>query len=192
MTRPFFHNETFERQDYTNNPPIQGEYENCQFHSCDFTGCDISEFRFFDCDFDGCNLSLIQCRNTALRNVRFLNCKMLGWRFDLCNTFGLSMRFEKCQLNHSSFQQLQIKNTVFAHSLLREVDFASCDLSGAKFDECDLSDATFDHTNLIKADFSTAIYYDIDPELNSIKHAKFSMHGLEGLLKKYQIEIVNG
>jgi len=75
-------------------------------------------------------------------------------------------------------------------SNLQEVDFAESDLSEALFDNCDLSRATFDQTNLEKADFSTAYGFMIDPELNRVKKAKFSITGLNGLLERHQIVVI--
>ncbi|MDB5274371.1 MAG: putative low-complexity protein, partial [Chitinophagaceae bacterium] len=62
-------------------------------------------------------------------------------------------------------------------------------LSQALFDHADLLDAVFNGTQLEKADFVTAVNYTIDPELNNIKKAKFSLHGLPGLLAKYGISV---
>ena len=101
----------------------------------------------------------------------------------------MEFNFENCQLNHSSFNALKLKKTLFTGSQLREVDFAACDLTEAVFDECDLLNATFARTLLEKADFRTARNFSIDPELNRIKKAKFSITGLGGLLAKYDIVI---
>jgi hypothetical protein len=49
--------------------------------------------------------------------------------------------------------------------------------------------ATFDQTILEKVDFRTSYHYSIDPEVNRIKKAKFSILGVAGLLGKYDIEI---
>ena len=114
---------------------------------------------------------------------------MLGLRFDDCNEFGLSFSFEGCQLNHSSFYKTKIKKTVFKDTQLQEVDFAECDLTGVVFDNCNLAQAVFDHTVIEKADFRTSYHYSIDPEINRIKKAKFSILGVSGLLEKYDIDI---
>jgi uncharacterized protein YjbI with pentapeptide repeats len=74
---------------------------------------------------------------------------------------------------------------------LHETDFTECDLTGSTFDICDLTGATFDNTNLEKTSFSTAFNYSIDPEINRIKKAKFSVPGVLGLLNKYDIVIEN-
>jgi fluoroquinolone resistance protein len=42
---------------------------------------------------------------------------------------------------------------------------------------------------LEKADFRTSNGYSIDPEMNRIKKAKFSLEGVAGLLDKYDIEV---
>jgi uncharacterized protein YjbI with pentapeptide repeats len=114
---------------------------------------------------------------------------MLGLRFDTSNEFGLAFSFENCNLNHASFFKTKIKKTVFKQTQLQETDFAACDLTGAVFDRCDLSRAQFDQTNLEKTDFRTSGNYSINPELNRMKKAKFSLSGLPGLLEKYDIYI---
>ncbi|MDR3250221.1 MAG: pentapeptide repeat-containing protein [Tannerella sp.] len=114
---------------------------------------------------------------------------MLGLRFDTCLEFGLSFSFDNCQLNHSSFYKTKIKKTILKNSQLQETDFAECDLTSAMFDNCDLTRAVFDHTNIEKADFRTSYNYSIDPEINRIKKAKFSILGVSGLLDKYDIDI---
>jgi uncharacterized protein YjbI with pentapeptide repeats len=73
---------------------------------------------------------------------------------------------------------------------LKEVDLTEADLTEVKFLDCELLDALFDRSNLEKADFSSARHYRIDPTVNNIKKAKFSLDGLPGLLTAYNIDIV--
>ena len=114
---------------------------------------------------------------------------MLGLRFEHCDPFNFSLGFDTCQLNHSSFFRLKLKNTHFKNCQLLESDFTDCDLSGALLDNCDLARSTFENTNLEKADLRSAYNYVIDPELNRIKKAQFSLQGIPGLLIKYDIAI---
>lgn len=70
-----------------------------------------------------------------------------------------------------------------------------CDLSEANFeqsilDSCNLEIAQFDQTNLKNADLSTAYNFELDPDKNQLKGAKFSNEGVKGLLKKFGIQIV--
>jgi uncharacterized protein YjbI with pentapeptide repeats len=107
----------------------------------------------------------------------------------MCNAFGLSFSFDNCQLNHTSFYNTKIKKTIFKNSQLQETDFVNCDLNSSIFENCDLGRATFENTNIEKADFRTAYNYSIDPEINQIKRARFSVLSVSGLLNKYDIEI---
>jgi uncharacterized protein YjbI with pentapeptide repeats len=189
MNQIFIEDQKFAKIDYKVKTLEKGEYENCTFTDCDFSNTDLSDIIFSECGFITCNLSLIKLSNTAFRNIAFKGCKMLGLYFDHCNEFGLSFGFDTCILNHSSFYKAKIKKTLFVNSQLQEVDFTECDLAGALFDNCDLTRATFVKTNLEKCDFRTSFHYSLDPEMNRIKKAKFSVQGVAGLLNKYDIEI---
>jgi uncharacterized protein YjbI with pentapeptide repeats len=154
-----------------------------------FTNFDLSESVFTDCTFTGCSLSAVKLNGTALRNVRFKDCKLTGLPFENCTDFLMSLSFENCILNLSSFIKLKLEKTVFRGCEMREVNFASCNLTSAVFNECDLACASFEKTLLEKADFRSAYNFSIDPENNRIKKARFSSFGIAGLLDKYDIVI---
>ncbi|MGZ4037731.1 MAG: pentapeptide repeat-containing protein, partial [Bacteroidia bacterium] len=156
---------------------------------CDFSGADLSDFKFINCNFNGCNLSLARLNKAALRDVTFKDSKLLGLQFDACNPFGLAFSVENCALDHSSFYKSKLKKTIFKNSQLRECDFTECDLSQSVLDNCDLNAAKFERTILEKADLRTSFNYSIDPELNRIKKARFSQSGIAGLLDKYDLDI---
>ncbi|HLV69357.1 MAG TPA: hypothetical protein VKY34_01530, partial [Xanthomarina sp.] len=59
----------------------------------------------------------------------------------------------------------------------------------AIFKDCNLLKSTFNNTNLEKSDFKTSYNFYIKPELNNMKHAKFSKEGALNLLKSYQLDI---
>jgi len=180
---------TFDKVDFTVNRPEQAEYDNCAFSNCNFSGVDLADLKFTECVFTGCNLSLAKLGKTAMREISFRDCKMLGLRFDLCNQFGFSINVENCNLNHSSFFKTSNRKKVFKNSQLQEVDFIECDLSSTIFDNCDLSRATFENTVLEKTDFRTSYNYRIDPEKNRMKKGMYALAGLPGLLEKYDIQI---
>lgn len=166
-----------------------GTYENCQFKSCNFEKADFSNYKFIDCIFDNCNLSLIHQENISLQDCSFKECKILGFQFFKANTFNLSFSFDKCILDHSSFQGLKIKKTAFKDCLLKEVDFENTDCSQCTFDNCNFERALFFQTNLTQADFRSSYNYILDPEFNTIKGAQFKLEGIPGLLQKYKIKI---
>lgn len=189
MIKAFVEEKIFKEIDFTEEILKVGEYEACTFSDCLFSGVDLSNFSFTDCRFENCDLSMAVIKKTAFRGVKFVACKLLGLRFEDCNEFLFSANFEACQLNFVSFYGWSLPDTRFKDCNLNEVDFTSANMSGAAFENCDLSDALFENTNLEKCDFKTAINYRIDPEINKIQKAKFSMPGVVGLLRKYDIEI---
>lgn len=186
MEEIYLHDKVFGPDDIL----LKGEYENCIFNNGSYADMDLSGFKFAECIFNNCNLSMARLTKTAFREVQFNNCKMLGLRFDSCHPIGLSFSFDGCQLDHASFYQMKIRKTVFRNSQLQDTDLVEADLSGSVFDNCNLLQTVFENTILEQCDFSTAYHYSIDPAMNNIKKAKFSVAGLPGLLHKYDIEIV--
>ncbi len=189
MENIFESDKTYDATDFTQAPLQPGEYESCLFKTCDLSNANLSDLKFIDCEFINCNLSMAKLAQTSFRDAVFKECKMLGLRFDTCNEFGLSFRFENCVLRHSVFERLKLKKTTFKECQLQEADFTGSDLTGSSFEKCDLERTIFSGTVLEKADFRTAYGYSIDPESNRIRKARFSFAGLPGLLDKYDIEI---
>ena len=113
----------------------------------------------------------------------------MGLHFENCNPFLFSIDFDRSTVNLSSFYKLNLKRTRFKKSSLQEVDFTEADLSAVVFDQCDLSGAIFENTILEKSDFRSAFNYRIDPEVNRLKKARFSLAGVAGLLDKHGIII---
>jgi uncharacterized protein YjbI with pentapeptide repeats len=94
-----------------------------------------------------------------------------------------------CDSTSGTVQPRSGQSTIFKNASLKESDFSECDLTGSIFEKCDLEGALFENTNLEKADFRTSFNYSIDPEINRIRKAKFSISEISGLLNKYDIEI---
>jgi fluoroquinolone resistance protein len=83
----------------------------------------------------------------------------------------------------------KMPKTYFIKCSLNEVNFTRCNLTGSVFDETNLADTLFNGTDLGTANFITAFNYNIDPEINNLKKATFSLAGLPGLLIKHQLKI---
>jgi fluoroquinolone resistance protein len=184
----FTENQVFERINFKDGW-AEGESENCRFVQCAFQEVHLSRSRFRDCRFEGCDLSLVKLNDTVLSDIKFVQSKLLGVRFDQCNDFSLSLDFENCLLSLSVFHKLKLMKTRFKDCNLQEADFTQAELSGSVFENCDLQRTIFNNTNLEKVDFRSAFNYSINPEINRIKRARFSLAGVAGLLDKYQIEI---
>lgn len=167
----------------------KGEYENCRFSNCILPNSDLSGIKFIDCEFENCNFSSSVLYDASFNDITFKNSKLLGLRFEGCNRFLFSVDFKGCNLNFSSFYQMNPKSISFRDCNLKEVDFTETDLTGALFEKCDMDSAIFKNTILKKADFRTSFNFSIDPQINNIQQAKFSLRGLPGLLEKYKIEV---
>ncbi len=189
MNLPFISDKTFNNIDYSVNELPKAEYDNCTFIDCVFADTYISNISFLECEFIDCNLSMAKPKQTTLKDVRFNNCKLVGFPFNTCNDFLMSLDFNGCNLNLASFSNLNLKNTQFKNCNLQEADFTRADLTASEFSDCDLNRAIFDNTNLEKADFTSANNFLINPEINRLKFAKFSKNNVIGLLKKYNIKI---
>ena len=80
--------------------------------------------------------------------------------------------------------------TKFIKTSLKEVSFTGANLSSSLFDDTNLDDAVFNRTDLTGANLATAYNYTIDPELNILRKAVFSLNGIHGLLTRHHIKIV--
>jgi uncharacterized protein YjbI with pentapeptide repeats len=165
------------------------EYEGCVFSNCVFVETDFTACEFVECHFLDCDLSNAIIKKTAFKVVSFINCKLLGLKFNLTNPFLREFRFTNCVLNYSSFYQMPLKGLQLNGCQLREVDFVEADLSGSTFANCDLAGALFENTVLSKADLSTARNIELDPDENQVRGLKVSQENLSGLLTKYQLNI---
>jgi uncharacterized protein YjbI with pentapeptide repeats len=189
MSLHYINDATITPKDIEESGFIAAEYDHCSFTHMDLTSACIKGYIFSDCIFEDCNLSLCKLSGSSFRNISFKRCKLLGIRWDECNTFLFSVFFNQCQLDMNVFYGMKMKKTKFFSCSVREVDFTETDLSEAIFYECDLSGAVFDQTNLRSADFRTSRSYIIDPDNNVIKQAKFSWPAAGGLLSKYHLEL---
>jgi uncharacterized protein YjbI with pentapeptide repeats len=114
---------------------------------------------------------------------------LIGVNFTPTDTFLFHVSFENSILDYASFLGMKMNGTKFNTCSLKEVNFSSCQLPNSAFMQSNLQDALFNKTSLKQADLSTAYNFHIDPVLNDVKKAKFSMQGLPGLLSAFDIII---
>jgi uncharacterized protein YjbI with pentapeptide repeats len=164
-------------------------YENCKFINCDLSYAHLSGIVFIACRFEGCNLSLVHLSNTGLQAIHFKDCKLSGVDFSKSRDFLFDVNFENCILDNAIFYKKKNKGVKFIGCSMVETDFTEADLTDAQFINCNLNRAFFSRTTLKNADLRTAYNFSIDPDNNNLKKARFSVHGLPGLLAKYDISI---
>jgi uncharacterized protein YjbI with pentapeptide repeats len=164
-------------------------FENCKFINCDFSYADFGGIVFMECWFEGCNLSLIKLSDTGLQNIMFKDCKLSGADISKSRDFLFEVSFNNCILDNAIFYKKKNKGAKFTDCSMVETDFTEADLTNVEFINCNLNRAFFNRTTLKNADFRTSYNYIIDPDINILKKARFSVHGLPGLLAKYDIRV---
>lgn len=189
MQQNFHEHKTFENIVYAEKIVQDREFEKCVFRGCDFSNSNFSRNRFADCQFIGCNLGMMKLSQTTLDNIKFRDCKLIGLNFGECADFLFSVHFDNCLLDFTSFAAKKMAKTTFINSSLKSAEFTNTNLHKALFDNTDLQNAVFDQANLQGANLVSAYNYTIDPERNNIKKAKFSVHGLAGLLARHNISV---
>ncbi|WP_420146717.1 pentapeptide repeat-containing protein [Spirosoma sp.] len=167
------------------------EFEQCTFRKLDFSGTALTSSNFINCRFEDCNLTRAELKNTKLYDVSFVNCKLAHVDFSHCNAFGFHADFEECQLDYTIFLNRKLRKAHFIDCSIKEAQFLKCDLTGTVFKNCNLELAKFEDANLTQVDFATSYNLEIDPEMNKLKKARFSLHSLPGLLTKYDLVISN-
>ena len=190
METKFFDNQLFESNNYSEQIVRGIEFQECTFKKCSFLNSNFAGNKFLDCKFDECDLSMMKLNSTFLQNSVFKDCKMLGVNFSECQDFLFSVSFKSCLLDYTSFAGKKMIKTNFTKCSLKQADFTQANLSGSVFEEVDLTDAVFLRTNLTEGKLETAYNYSIDPEINVLKKARFSVNGVAGLLSKYVIKII--
>lgn len=183
----YFENDKFDNKSFKDEKIVDSEYQYCTFMGCDFSNASILSSNFIDCEFRDCNLTMLNLEGTILNNVRFYNCKIMGVRFNQCNSFIFQVYFSDSILDYSSFEGFKVQKTLFLNSSLKGVDFTNTNLKQTRFDNCNLDESVFIGTNLQETNFETAYNYTIDLDSNFVKKTRFSKDGLAGLLRNYDI-----
>lgn len=171
------------------------EFEGCQFQDCNFTETIFRKCRFIECTFTRCNLSVIKVPQSQFIDVVFDESKLVGVDWTKASwprlVFSVSLKFNKCIINDSSFLGLNLDEIVVEECKAYDVDFREGSFCRAVFVCTDFTNSLFGKTNLSGADFSEAINYDIDIFSNKISKAKFSRYEAVRLLKSLDIELVD-
>lgn len=189
MSAQFYTDQIFDKT--TPQTYINATFESCTFKSCDLSNLKFSGSDFIDTVFDACNFSMSKFNNTGLQNITFKNCKLTGVDFSQCKDFLFSANFENCVLDYSSFHKKKNKKCRFASCSMKSADLTEADFTEAIFDNCDLDAAVFERTLLNGANLTTAYNFQIDPEKNQLRKAKFTVNSLPGLLFNYGIIVEN-
>ena len=175
---------------------LSSDFIDCTFNHCTFIETQLQKCRFVNCTFNASDLSLGKIPESIFINTFFHESKIIGVNWAQASwpatDLGLSINFSKSALNHSTFIGLKLQGIQIISCQAVNVDFREADLSNADFSGSDLYESLFIHTNLSGADLSQARNYMIDPGLNELKKAKFSLPEAMALLYNMDITLTGG
>jgi uncharacterized protein YjbI with pentapeptide repeats len=191
-----FNDQEFKDLELDGTEIISSEFIDCEFFNCSFVESIIKKCRFVNCDFKQCDLSLCKIPESIFINTSFNDSKLIGvnWAQADWSTLDLGkpINLFKSAINHCTFIGLNLNGIQIIDCQAINVDFREADLSQADFSGSDLSDSLFIHTDLTEADLSKARNYLIDPGLNQLKKAKFSLPEAMSLLYNMDIILTGG
>lgn len=168
------------------------DFEDCVFDSCSFMETCFRKCRFLNCTFSACNLNLIQVDDSTFSRVNFENSKLVGinWTVAKWPQKGMlnSIEFADSVLNHATFIGLGLQKTRIIRCQARDVDFSDANMMLADLSDSDFEKSRFINTNLTQADLRGAKNYQISPQLNRLKQARFSLPEAMSLL--YSLDIL--
>lgn len=164
-------------------------FENCFFESCRFNEITLNKCTFNSCVFSECEIVLTKFANTTLNEAAFLNCKLTGVNLSDCNDFGLSLEFNGSILDYVVISGKKLKKTDFTACRINNSDFTDIDFKESDFSETIFENTAFRNCNLEKCDFRTSSGYEIDPALNVIRNARFTLPEAQSFLLFLGIKI---
>lgn len=183
----YYKDQVFEKIALPQTGSIDTQFENCTFQNCDFTEADFFGCDFLKCTFKQCNLSMVKFGHIGFDKVQFDECKMIGADFSHTKDFLFSVDFSNCILDYAAFMKKKNRKAKFVNCSLKGADFSEADLTSSIFEKCDLGTTVFMRSILNSVNFASSCNFNIDPEKNILRKAKFSLDGLPGLLANYGI-----
>jgi len=180
---------SFEGRDYSKRELKNREFAEVKFIKMNFEETHFNTVRFENCSFIACNLSLVKLKSCRFIDCRFDSCKIIGVNFMEADGSPV-VKFNECKINYCIFYGMDIRRIGIINCEAREVNFENSDMTKASLRGSDLLDSIFRNTNLTGADLSQAVNYNINPEFNTIRKARFSMPEVMTLLQCFNIEIV--
>ena len=82
--------------------------DSCVFKNTKFINCNLKNIDLTDTRFENCDLSNIDFSNSAIQRVEFVNCKLVGAKFD--DSHFKDVVFKECVGRYSNFSFGELKN----------------------------------------------------------------------------------
>lgn len=170
--------EELEGIDFTDCTIVGGELRSARLRRC----------RFFDCRFERVDASAADWTDCTLRGVTFHDSKLLGTNWTVLQSLTTT-RWERSNLDGSSFQALELEHGEWLDCSLREADFSDCKLKKAKLTGCQLDGASFNGADLTQADFSRSGGLCLLPQHVRLKATVIELDALLRMAKELGLKV---
>jgi fluoroquinolone resistance protein len=184
-----FNGQILQSLDLQKTPIVGKEFLACRIEHCDFTEADLSRCVFEDCRFISCNFSNPVVARSRFAGSTFEECKFVGVNFRHCDQLVFDVEFEACRLQSCNFSELKMKEAKFRACKIDACFFEDSYLVGAIFDDSIFDGTLFHACDLTRASFRSARGYAIDPRVNKVEKAVFSVPDVLALVECFGVRI---
>lgn len=170
-------------------PWTNHHFENCHFEGLTFGEMDWRNTRFENCTFERCNLVGVRWTGARLHGVDFKECTVDRLRWSTLSPQFLNLSLHECQATGGDWSDLDLKGCKLIDSNLSACDFSGADARNVDWSGSKLTEVIFHRSDLREGDFRTAIEWNIDPQENRVRDARFASNNLEGLVGRMGIRL---
>lgn len=143
--------------------------DSCIFKNVIFDNCTLKNIDLIDTRFENCDLSNVDLSGGTLYRIEFVNCKLVGTKFDEC---GLrDVLFKEVCAKYSNFSFTRLKGVNMLESDFNGSVFQEVRREKVAFNEIDFSNSYFNKTTLSKLDLTSCNITDIDIEIRDLAGA---------------------
>lgn len=171
-------NKLIEDIDITDIDESRVSFDECIFRNVNFNNCTLRYIDLLDVIFEKCDLSNIDFSQGSIYRTEFINCKIIGSKFEdanlkdcvLRNVLGDYSSFSFSKLNKVSFEGSSFESSVFMEVKNKYM----------YFDDCDFKKTIFTKTYLEGVDLSNCEIDGIEIGIPELYKAKVNAsQGLE-------------
>lgn len=143
--------------------------DSCIFKNVKFNNCSLQNVDLMDTRFENCDLSNIDFSRGSIHRVEFIDCKLLGAKFDEGSL--IDVLFQGALGKYSNFAFAKFKGVNIINCNFQEAVFQQVKKGKLAFIDTDLTSSYFNKTSLDKMDLTTCEIGAIDVEIDDIAGA---------------------
>lgn len=183
-----FFDARFKNADWSGGTLVDVDFGASEFVGCDLSGARLDRCGFEGCRFERCDVSRVELGRSQFTDVTFVDCRLTGLDWPDA-AIGVTLAFERCVLDHSSFLGLNLQGLEVRDCRARSVKFSEADLTGADFKGTDLRRSRFNGADLTRADLSEASSVELDPAGSELNETRLPLSTALSVLRRLGIVV---